>query len=238
MPRRPRGAAASQAAEAEAEAEAELEAELQGDFVDSVLDMEGGIGGETPMEKWEMRFKSKNLEAERRRRGKLNTNILALRAIVPKITKMSKESTLTDAIDYITLLQKQVLDLQTELLETDGDLIHKNEANEDEEGEKQRSPSSETVAPSVTVQCQGQVELIPMGPNKYQLKIMYKNRMGQFTKVLEALSCFNAEVAEISSVAFFGFSKSVFSVEVKEGEEGEIIELRNLLLALVGASEN
>lgn len=88
MPRRPRGAAASQAAEAEAEAEAELEAELQGDFVDSVLDMEGGIGGETPMEKWEMRFKSKNLEAERRRRGKLNTNILALRAIVPKITKV------------------------------------------------------------------------------------------------------------------------------------------------------
>ena len=56
--------------------------------------------------------------------------------------QMSKESTLTDTIDYIRQLQKEVLDLQTELA--------------DEEGEKQGSASSspETMAPLQNAQYQ------------------------------------------------------------------------------------
>ncbi|RLN35056.1 hypothetical protein C2845_PM03G18640 [Panicum miliaceum] len=43
-----------------------------------------------------MEYMSKNLEVERRRRGRLNSHILAVGAVVPNITKihMSKESTL------------------------------------------------------------------------------------------------------------------------------------------------
>jgi hypothetical protein len=70
----------------------ELKAE---DFVDSVLNFGGAGGGDEDDEKDAggdgqpaAEFKSKNLEAERKRRGKLNRNILELRSVVPNITKV------------------------------------------------------------------------------------------------------------------------------------------------------
>lgn len=61
------------------------------DFVASVLNF--GDGGDEQEDGQPAAagtgFKSKNLEAERRRRGRLNNNILALRAVVPNITKVT-----------------------------------------------------------------------------------------------------------------------------------------------------
>ncbi|CAI9760930.1 unnamed protein product [Fraxinus pennsylvanica] len=60
---------------------------------------------------------SKNIVSERNRRKKLNERLYALRAVVPKISKMDKASIIKDAIDYIQELQEEEKRIRAELSE-------------------------------------------------------------------------------------------------------------------------
>jgi hypothetical protein len=53
-----------------------------------------------------------------------------------------------------------------------------------------------------------------MGSCKYQLKMVYVNKFGQFTRILEALNTFNADVVNTTVVSYFGYTEAVFCVEV------------------------
>jgi hypothetical protein len=57
------------------------------------------------------------------------------------------------------------------------------------------------------------VELVPLGPYKYHLKIFCK-KAGTFTKVLEALCSYNAQVTSLSTITFYGYAESIFTIEV------------------------
>uniref|UniRef100_A0A0E0Q9M8 BHLH domain-containing protein n=1 Tax=Oryza rufipogon TaxID=4529 RepID=A0A0E0Q9M8_ORYRU len=206
------------------------EVKVEDDFVDSVLNFGGGGGGEEDGDDGEeeqqqqqaaaaamgKEFKSKNLEAERRRRGRLNGNIFALRA-------MSKEATLSDAIEHIKNLQNEVLELQRQLGDSPG-----------EAWEKQGSAScSESFVPTENAHYQGQVELISLGSCKYNLKIFWTKRAGLFTKVLEALCSYKVQVLSLNTISFYGYAESFFTIEVKGEQDVVMVELRSLLSSIV-----
>ncbi|KAI4327284.1 hypothetical protein L6164_019764 [Bauhinia variegata] len=56
-----------------------------------------------------------HVEAERKRREKLNQRFIALSALVPCLKKMDKASVLGDAINYVEQLQEQVKTLEEQL---------------------------------------------------------------------------------------------------------------------------
>lgn len=54
-----------------------------------------------------------HVEAEKKRRDKLNQRFYALRSVVPNISKMDKASLLSDAIAYIKELRSKIDELET-----------------------------------------------------------------------------------------------------------------------------
>ncbi|KAL5197537.1 hypothetical protein ABZP36_001049 [Zizania latifolia] len=137
---------------------------------------------------------------------------------------MSKEATLTDAIDHIKNLQSEVLELQRQLADSPG-----------EAWEKQASAScSESFVPRTeNIHYLGQVELISLGSCNYNLKIFWTKRAGLFTKVLEALCSYNVQVLSLNTISFCGYAESFFSIEVKGEQDVVMVELRNLLTSIV-----
>ncbi|MCD7462511.1 hypothetical protein HAX54_048689 [Datura stramonium] len=58
-----------------------------------------------------------HVEAERKRREKLNHRFYALRSVVPYVSKMDKASLLADAVTYINELKAKIEDLELKLIE-------------------------------------------------------------------------------------------------------------------------
>ncbi|KAL8540685.1 hypothetical protein ACS0TY_002064 [Phlomoides rotata] len=173
---------------------------------------------------------SKNLEAERRRRKKLNDRLYALRALVPNISKLDRASILGDAIEYVKELKKQSEDLKMELTE--------HPDNEDSTREMTRDdanishPKHEHDNPNVQLM-EPQVEVLQLNGNDFLVKVFCEHRNGGFVRLMEALNSLGLEVGNVNTTRHTCLVSSLFRVEQKnDGTRVEADDVKDLLLEL------
>ncbi|KAI3967460.1 hypothetical protein MKX01_012270 [Papaver californicum] len=135
-----------------------------------------------------LEFKSKNLDAERKRRGKLKQKINDLRAAVPNITNMTKAATFDDAIAYIKGLKQQV-DSLTNCLEQMEDTTVPRALDEEE--------------------TEVQVELDDRNIVKFNID------RGIFTRLLELMTSLGFKIMDNNFTSFKGVCLTTLSVKVR-----------------------
>ncbi|KAF6145447.1 hypothetical protein GIB67_032570 [Kingdonia uniflora] len=170
-----------------------------------------------------LEFKSKNLEAERRRRHKLNDRLIALRASVPIITNLNKATIIDDAITYITGLKKHVDGLTNQLLEM----------------EAPPPPQSEDVVEKMVAQeadkleIKAEVKVSLMDESKLWIEIVCENKRGQFVKVTEAIGSLCFEIINMNVTTSKGVTLITFCVKVN-GEMVLVEQVKGFLEQMMG----
>ncbi|MCL7028056.1 hypothetical protein MKW94_017391 [Papaver nudicaule] len=167
-----------------------------------------------------MEFKSKNLDAERRRRGKLNQRIKDLRAAVPMITGMTKASALDDAITYIKGLKQQVDGLSNCLEQLD---LTVSPAVEEEE-------THEVQVEVEKFNIHEEVKVTSLEENKLCIKIICYSKSGIFTRILELMTSLGFEIMDNNFTSFRGVCLTTLSVKGSQVDVTELEKLEEYLL--------
>ncbi|XP_043709351.1 transcription factor ABORTED MICROSPORES-like isoform X2 [Telopea speciosissima] len=203
------------------------------------------------------RHQSKNLDAERKRRKKLNDRLYALRALVPKISKMDRASILGDAIEFVKELQKKVKDLQDELeepMEEDGnnnlEASHQNGPKHelDESMNKStlgmindhgtRCSSSvkmndhSVITDDKAPKMEPLVEVTHIGAKEFFLRVFCEQKPGGFVKLMEAMNAMGLEVINVNVITFRKLVLNIFKVEKRDNEMVQAEHVRESLLEI------
>ncbi|KAK4803695.1 hypothetical protein SAY86_003512 [Trapa natans] len=202
---------------------------------------------------------SKNLVAERNRRKKLNDRLYALRALVPRISKLDRASILGDAIEFIKDLQKQAKYLQDELEEhsdiEDGRLGGSSSNNIQSHGSGTNlvpitDPEKATAGcesyrqnhhdPDHTKfekpqQMEPQVEVAQVDGNEFFVKVFGEHRPGGFVRLIEALDALGLEVTNVNTTSFRSLVSNIFTVEKKDSE---LVQADHVKVSLIELTRN
>ncbi|KAF3666794.1 putative flavoprotein wrbA-like [Capsicum annuum] len=192
-------------------------------FDDSHMSEEREVRGRTDKRKTidgEVKeYKSKNLNAERKRRQKLSERLLELRSL------MTKETIITDAITYIRELQTNVDYLSEQLLEM--------EATHAEQLETKNEVIIDTAEDMGKWGIEPEVQVAHIGPTKLWIKIVCQKKRGGFTKLMETMNVLGFDLNDTSVTASRGALLVTASVEVVRGGLNEANQIREILLEII-----
>ncbi|MCO5567906.1 hypothetical protein L7F22_021602 [Adiantum nelumboides] len=175
---------------------------------------------------------SKNLMSERKRRKKLNERLYSLRAIVPNISKMDKASIVSDAIDYIRELQKQVCDIESDIVNL--------KSQKENIAEDSRSLDLKHLDPLTGLKKKAkqehwivELEVSQMEEHIYHFRIHCKKSPGVLIQLSRALESLELEIVNANLTAVDDHILNTVVVEVKNGWSMKTEELRNLALEAI-----
>ncbi|KAL5772636.1 hypothetical protein ACOSP7_012243 [Xanthoceras sorbifolium] len=163
-------------------------------------------------------FKSKNLNAERRRREKLSSRLLTLRSL------MNKATIIEDAISYIEALQRDVKVLSDQLLEME---------SSSEEREKPRIDEINAAEEMKKNGIEEDVQVTKIDGKKIWMKIIFEKKRGRFTKLLEAMTYLGFEMTDTNVTTYKGAILLSACVERTYGGSLEVEETRELILQII-----
>ncbi|KAF3432227.1 hypothetical protein FNV43_RR26966 [Rhamnella rubrinervis] len=179
------------------------------------------------------RPQSKNLEAERKRRKKLNERLYVLRSLVPNISKMDKASILKDAVEFVKDLQKQAKELQDELKsecdKAPDKFDYVGKSCYGSEISKENQDYYPITTNDKAQQMEPQVEVSQINGDEFFVKVFCEHRPGGFVKLMEALNSLGLLVSNANVTRFTGLVSNVFKVE-KRNSEVEVNHVRDSLL--------
>ncbi|XP_071934952.1 transcription factor DYT1-like [Coffea arabica] len=167
-------------------------------------------------------FKSKNLEAERKRRRKLSDRLLELRSLVPNITNMNKATIITDAIDYIEELQNTVRDLSDQLCQMDITLK--------EDLESQNKYVTDPAKEMKNWGIETEVKVTRLNGAKLWIQVVFQKKIGGFTKLMEAISVIGYDPKDVSVTTVKGALCVTSCVEAIHDGCVEVDQIKNFLL--------
>ncbi|KAL9321302.1 hypothetical protein ACSQ67_013141 [Phaseolus vulgaris] len=177
-----------------------------------------GIGRKRNYDDDTREFKSKNLETERRRREKLSSRLLMLRAI------MNKATIIEDAITYIEKLQDKVQSLSQEL--------HQMEATSEETAEA-KIDEIDAAQDMKNLGIQEEVRVAQIDGNKLWVKIIIEKKRGRFRKLMEALNNFSIELIDTNLTTTKGAFLITSCIQDRDGEKLEIQQTKDLLQDII-----
>ncbi|KAL0435224.1 UNVERIFIED_CONTAM: Transcription factor ABORTED MICROSPORES [Sesamum radiatum] len=159
-------------------------------------------------------YKSKNLMTERNRRKRIKDGMFALRALVPKISKMDRAATLGDAAEYIKELEETIENYYDELRTMEEDSSKINDNAKPDLPKLMRDKS--TAGGSEKNQVEVKVEVSQLGRKDFLLKLICNQKRGGFSRLMEAVDSLGLKVTDANVTTFNGSVLNVLQVEVWE----------------------